>query len=136
MNLNKLLDYFTRGEWNKTIIESLESRFFRQYRLRAISMPDYYCRDIYNGMYIPFIVNKGRGVEGVKHCFDSIEDIFLIKYSVKRMEYLNKHKVVEQKTDMITTYFLFEDEKFVGELYSTIKSERGVVTPLYLFDKI
>lgn len=135
MNLNKLLDYFTRGEWNKTIIESLESKFFKEYRLRAISMPDFYCRDIYNSVYIPFIVNKGKGMGGVKHCFNTIEDIFLIKYSIKRIEYLNKHKVVKQKTDMITSYFLFEDGEFMGELYSIIKTERGITTPVCLFNK-
>lgn len=135
ISFNKLLDYLTRGEWNKTIEETLESSFFRQYRLRAISMPDFYCHDIYNSMYIPFVVNKGRGMEGVKHCFNTIEDIFLIKYSVKRMKYLNKHKVVKQKTDKITSYFLFEDGEFMGELYSIIKTERGITTPVCLFNK-
>jgi len=113
--MNKILDYITRGEWNCGIEESLYKRFFRIYRLQAIAMPDSRMEDIYNAVYVPFIIESGKSMIGIVNLFNSLPDAITLYYSKKRHDYLiqNKLKIKKHQIDNIDIIDILINDKFL-----------------------
>lgn len=127
---NLFLNYLTRGEWNKPLEEEICSCFFREYKLRAIRMPDYQCEDIYNGFYVPFVVEEGRNMKGVKHFFNDLESYFVIKHVIRRVEYLRKNKLIIKEKGNVTSYFLKTEDNSIKLLYKVLKVNDKLSVPI------
>lgn len=108
--MNKILDYITRGEWNCGIEESLYKRFFRIYRLQAIALPDKRMEDIYNAVYVPFVIESGKSMVGVVNLFNSLPDAITLYYSKKRHDYLTHNKIKIEKFQYNILYVLLNDK--------------------------
>lgn len=108
--MDKILDYITRGEWNCGIEESLYKRFFRFYRLEALSMNDSRMEDIYNAVYVPFIIESGKNMVGLVNLFNSLSDAIVLYYSKKRHDYLERNKIKIKKYENDTTAILINDK--------------------------
>lgn len=96
--MNDILNFITRGEWlDCTTEEKLYKPLFRLYRLQAMSYPDYRMEEIYDAVYFPFVIEKGRNVKKLYNVFSSVEDGVILYYCNKRHEFLkrNKHKKLE-----------------------------------------
>lgn len=108
--MDAILDYITRGEWKCGIEESLYKRFFKFYRLQAMSMNDSRMEDIYNAVYVPFVIEYGKSMVGIVNLFDSLPDAIVLYYSKKRHDYLKHNKLNIKKAENDTTIVLINDK--------------------------
>lgn len=105
--MDELLNYISRGEWKCGLEESLYKRFFRIYRLQAMAMNDSRMEDIYNAVYVPFILDAGKNMVGIVNLFNSLPDAIILYYSKKRHDYLVKNKIqLVKHGDNLTTVIL------------------------------
>ena len=70
--------------------ESLYRNFFKEYKMKAKRMSNDQCYDIYMGVYVPFALNGGKQMKGVKCLFNTLEDWFRISHAVDRVNELRK----------------------------------------------
>lgn len=108
--MDAILDYITRGELKCGIEESLYKRFFKFYRLQAMVMDDYRMEDIYNAVYVPFVIESGKSMVGLVNLFNSLPDAIVLYYSKKRHDYLQHNKLTIQKSENDTTIVLINDK--------------------------
>lgn len=113
--MDELLNYITRGEWKCRLEESLYKRFFRIYRLQAMAMNDSRMEDIYNAVYVPFIIESGKNMIGVVNLFNSLPDAIILYYSKKRHDYLiqNKLKIKRYQINNISITDISINDKFL-----------------------
>lgn len=108
--MDALLDYITRGEWKCGIEESLYKRFFKFYRLQAMLMDDYRMEDIYNAVYVPFVIESGKSMVGLVNLFNSLPDAIVLYYSKKRHDYLKLNRLTIKKSENDTIIVLINDK--------------------------
>ena len=109
--MNDILNYITRGEWNCGTEEKLYKSFFRLYRLKAMSYPDFRLEEIYDAVYVPFVIEKGYRVKKLYNVFNTLEDGVLLYYCNKRHEFLKQNKLNIIKKDILN--FIYINDKLV-----------------------
>lgn len=99
--MNDILNFITRGEWlDCSTEEKLYKSFFRLYRLQAMSYPDYRMEEIYDAVYVPFVIERGYNVKKLFNVFSSVEDGVILYYCNKRHKFL-KHSKYKRLEDLL-----------------------------------